>query len=243
MRLDKFLSVCAVASRADSKRAVRGGEVFVNGICAKTSDMAVDPESDIIFFRGERVVYRKYVYVLLNKPQGYVSATDDPREKTVLDLLPEEMKKRGLFPCGRLDKNTLGLMLLTDNGELAHRLLSPKNHVEKKYRFESEHQISRSDVAKFESGLTLEDGYVTKPAKIELDEDLASGVITLHEGKYHQIKRMLMSIDNKITYLERISFANLSLDENAPSRGEWRYLYDTEIAELERIAGLDGESE
>ena len=243
MRLDKFLSVSAVATRSESKRAVRGGEVTVNGVCAKTSDMTVDPERDEIFFRGERIVYRKYSYILLNKPEGYVSATDDPRERTVLDLLPAELRKKGVFPCGRLDKNTLGVMLLTDNGELAHRLLSPKNHVEKKYRFKSKFPLDPEDVKRFEGGLTLDDGYVTKPAKIELDESLDAGVITLHEGKYHQIKRMLDALSNKITYLERISFANLTLEASGLARGEWRYLDEEEINELEKIAGLDKDSE
>ena len=237
MRLDKFLSICAVSSRSETKKAARSGEIFVNGVCAKTSDISVDEERDEIIFRGERVIYRKYTYILLNKPEGYVSATDDSNEKTVLDLLPAEFKKKGLFPCGRLDKNTLGLMLLTDNGELAHRLLSPKNHVEKKYRFRSKFPIAAEDAARFEGGLTLEDGYVTKPAKIELLGGRDEGVITLHEGKYHQIKRMLDALGNKITYLERISFANLTLDETL-LRGEWRYLEAYEIAELESTAGL-----
>lgn len=238
MRLDKFLSVCAIATRSESKRAVRAGEVFVNGVAAKTSDMSVDPDADTVTFRGSRVIYRKYTYIILNKPEGYVSATDDPKERTVLDLLPDELRKKGLFPCGRLDKNTLGLILLTDNGELAHRILSPKNHVEKKYKFRSKFPVSQTDAERFEGGLTLDDGYVTKPAKIELCGDGDEGIITLHEGKYHQIKRMLDSLGNKITYLERISFANLSLDESSLSRGAWRYLDEDEISELENIAKL-----
>ena len=237
MRLDKFLSECAVATRSESKRAVRAGDVTVNGTCAKSADMAVDPELDEVFFKGGRVAYRKYVYILLNKPDGYVSATDDARERTVLDLLTPELRKRGVFPCGRLDKNTLGLMLLTDNGELAHRILTPKNHVEKKYRFKSKFPISTADAERFEAGVTLDDGYITKPAKIELEGEGDEGIITLHEGKYHQIKRMLDSLGNKITYLERISFANLTLDGGL-ARGEWRYLESAEAAELERIAGL-----
>ena len=237
MRLDKFLSISAVATRSESKRAVRGGEVTVNGVCARTSDMSVDPERDEIFFRGERIVYRKYTYILLNKPEGYVSATDDPREKTVLDLLPPELRKKGVFPCGRLDKNTLGVMLLTDNGELAHRILAPKNHVEKRYRFRSKFPMAASDATRFESGVELDDGYLTKPAKIELAGEGDEGVVTLHEGKYHQIKRMFDSLGNKIIYLERISFANLTI-ESAPPRGEWRYLDADEIAELEGMAGL-----
>ena len=238
MRLDKFLSETGMATRSEAKKAIRGGAVVVNGVAAGKSDAAVDPDRDEIFFRGERVIYRKYVYVLLNKPDGYVSATEDGREKTVLDLLPEEMSKKGVFPCGRLDKNTLGLMLLTDNGELAHRILSPKNHVEKKYRFKSKFPLDPDDVKRFEGGLTLDDGYVTKPARIELDDTLDAGVITLHEGKYHQIKRMLDALSNKITYLERISFANLTLEASGLERGEWRYLTDDEINELEKIAGL-----
>ena len=233
MRLDKFLSETATATRSEAKKAIRGGAVTVNGSPVRASDAAVDPERDVIFFRGERVIYRKYIYVLLNKPDGYVSATEDGREKTVLDLLPEEMSKKSVFPCGRLDKNTLGLMLLTDNGELAHRILSPKNHVEKKYRFKSKFPLDPEDIKRFEGGLTLDDGYVTKPAKIELDGSLDSGVITLHEGKYHQIKRMLDALSNKITYLERLTFGPLTLDTSL-SRGEWRYLTEDEIKELQK---------
>ena len=243
MRLDKFLSETAMATRSEAKKAIRGGAVTVNGIAVRQSDATVDPDKDEIFFRGERVIYRKYIYVVLNKPDGYVSATEDGREKTVLDLLPEEMSKKGVFPCGRLDKNTLGLMLLTNNGELAHRILSPKNHVEKKYRFRSKFPLDPEDVGRFEGGLTLDDGYVTKPARIELDESLDSGVITLCEGKYHQIKRMLDALSNKITYLERISFANLTLESCGLARGEWRYLDDAEINELEKIAGFEKDPE
>lgn len=239
MRLDKFLSETGKATRSEAKKAIRGGAVSVNGVCIRQSDASVDPEKDEIFFKGELVVYRKYIYVLLNKPDGYVSATEDGREKTVLDLLPEEMTKQGVFPCGRLDKNTVGLMLLTNNGDLAHRMLSPKNHVEKKYRFRSKFPLDPEDTLRFEAGLTLDDGYVTKPAKIELDEGYSSGVITLHEGKYHQIKRMLDALSNKITYLERISFANLTLADSGLERGEWRYLEEREISELERIAGSE----
>ena len=145
MRLDKFLSVCAVSSRSDTKRAVSRGEVQINGICAKRADAQLDPDTDEVIFCGKRVVYNKYEYILLNKPEGYVSATDDSSQPTVLDLLPAEFRKKGVFPCGRLDKNTLGLMLITNDGELAHRLLSPRNHVEKKYRFRSKLPMTRED--------------------------------------------------------------------------------------------------
>ena len=243
MRLNKFLSETAMATRSEAKRAIRGGAVTINGAAVRACDASVDPERDEIFFRGERVIYRKYIYVLLNKPDGYVSATEDARERTVLDLLPEEMSKKGVFPCGRLDKNTVGLMLLTNNGELSHRILSPKNHVEKKYYFRSKFPLDPEGVKRFEGGLTLDDGYVTKPAKIELEDTLDAGVITLHEGKYHQIKRMLDALSNKITYLERISFANLTLADSGLERGEWRYLNENEINELEKIAGFDKDPE
>ena len=232
MRLDKFLGISGCCSRSDAKKAVRGGKVTVNGSVVRTSDFNVEPDTDSIFFCGKKVVYRKYTYIMLNKPAGYVSATDDGREKTVLDLLPVDMKKDKLFPCGRLDKNTLGLMLITDNGELAHRLLAPKSHVTKKYRFCSKFPISEDEVNLFETGVTLEDGYVTKPAELSLEGNGDEGIITLTEGKYHQIKRMLDALGNKITYLERISFGELSLDPGL-ERGEWRYLNEDEIKELE----------
>jgi 16S rRNA pseudouridine516 synthase len=197
----------------------------------RSSDIAIDPEKDRIVFQGKHIVYRKYLYIMLNKPEGYVSATEDGREKTVLDLLTGDAVRPGLFPCGRLDKNTLGLMLITDDGELAHKLLAPKSHVSKTYRFRSKFPVSRADAERFEGGVTLEDGYVTLPAKIELDEDSMGGYITLTEGKYHQIKRMLEALDNKITYLERITFGNLVLDK-ALERGEWRYLTEEEIVGL-----------
>ena len=239
MRLDKFLSVSAVASRTDAKRAISKGGVTVNGVVAKKSDMNIDENSDSVVYCGVPVIYKKYEYVLLNKPDGYVSATDDPKEKTVLDLLPAQLQKKGVFPCGRLDKNTLGLMLLTNNGELSHRILSPKNHVEKKYYFKARSSMSEADAKRFEAGVTLDDGYVTKPATIELSSDGCEGVITLHEGKYHQIKRMLEALDNKIIYLERISFACFTLDGAGLERGEWRYLDEKEIAELEGLANFE----
>lgn len=232
MRLDKFLSACGVCSRTEAKRAIRAGGVTVNGVAAKSAEQKLDAEADRVVFCGKPVSYRKYTYILLNKPEGVVSATEDGRDRTVIDLLPPEVRRAGLFPCGRLDKNTLGLMLITDNGELAHRLLAPKSHVEKEYRFRSKFPISAADAARFEEGVTLEDGYETKPAGISLEGEGDGGIITLVEGKYHQIKRMLEALDNKITYLERIRFGPLMLDPTM-ERGEWRYLSEEEIAALE----------
>lgn len=235
MRLDKFLTATGTCSRSVAKKQVRAGAVSVNGRIPKGAELDVNEETDVVIYCGRRVVYRKYTYIMLNKPEGYVSATEDGRERTVLELLPEELRGIGLFPCGRLDKNTLGLILLTNNGELAHRLLAPKSHVSKVYRFRSERPMSVEDAERFKSGLVLEDGYETKPAEIELSTGGDGGLITLVEGKYHQIKRMLEVLDNKITYLERISFGPLELDV-ALERGRWRYLTDTEISELECCA-------
>lgn len=232
MRLDKYLVTTGCCSRSVAKKQVRAGAVTVNGRAPSTSDVSVDPENDVITYCGKTVVYRKYTYVMLNKPEGVVSATEDGKDKTVLDLLPADVRTRGMFPCGRLDKNTLGLMLLTDNGDLAHRLLAPKSHVSKVYRFKSKFPVSQDDAKKFENGLILEDGYETKPAKIQLEGNGDEGLITLVEGKYHQIKRMLEAIDNKIIYLERISLGPLTLD-GALDRGKWRYLSEEEIKALE----------
>ena len=232
MRLDKFLGITGCCTRSEAKKRIRGGSVTVNGVCASSSDAQIDPERDEIAYCGKPVIYRKYTYIMMNKPEGVVSATEDGRDRTVLDLLPDGVRKAGLFPCGRLDKNTLGLILLTDNGELGHRLLAPKSHVEKRYYFRSKFPITEAEAARFASGLVLEDGYETKPAKIDLEGDGDCGVITLVEGKYHQIKRMLEALQNKIVYLERISFGPLTLDPTL-ARGEWRYLTKEEIASLE----------
>lgn len=238
MRLDKFLGMMRCCSRADAKRIVRRGGVFVNGVAAKASDMSVDPENDRIVFEGKLIAYRKYVYIMMNKPEGVVSATEDGHERTVLDLLPSEARRAGMFPCGRLDKNTLGLILLTDNGALGHRLLAPKSHVTKVYRFCSKFPITPEEAARFENGLVLEDGYETLPAKMVLEGKGDCGEITLTEGKYHQIKRMLESLGNRITYLERVRFGPLALDPTL-ARGEWRYLTNEEITALEAHGKTD----
>ena len=232
MRIDKFLSNMGIASRTESSKAARGGLILVNGVAVKKADIHNDPEKDEIIFCGRTIEYRKYTYILMNKPDGVVSATEDGKDRTVIDLLPEELQKLNLFPCGRLDKHTLGLVMLTDDGDLAHRLLSPKHHVKKKYFFESKFPLSDEEIEHLEKGATLEDGYVTKPSQIQLLENKQSGYITLVEGKYHQIKRMLESVNNKITYLERVTFGPLVLDESL-ARGEWRFLTKDEIEKLE----------
>ena len=228
MRLDKLLSELGKATRSEGGKLIRAGKVTVNGETIKKPDLKIDPEKDEVSLLGEILTYRKFTYIMLNKPEGYVSATDDENEKTVLDLIDEENRRKGLFPCGRLDKSTLGLVILTNDGDGSHRVLSPKHHVSKIYKFESKFPLSESDVKALESGVDI-GGYLTKPCKIKLYDNLSSGEITLTEGKYHQIKRMLEAVDNKITYLERITFGGIKLDSSL-ARGEWRYLTADEEA-------------
>ncbi len=226
MRLDKFLCDLGKATRSEAGKLIRAGKVLVGGEIIKKPDFKIDPEKDEISLFGQALTYKKFTYIMLNKPEGYVSATDDASEKTVLDLVDPEDRKKGLFPCGRLDKYTLGLVILTNDGDGAHRVLSPKHHVSKVYKFESKFPLSSDDVTRLEGGVDI-GGYTTKPCKIKLYNNLSSGEITLTEGKYHQIKRMLEAVNNKITYLERISFGNIVLDPSL-ERGEWRYLTSDE---------------
>lgn len=221
MRLDKFLTEMGKCSRSEGGKLIRAGKVLVNGKVQKAPDFKIDPNLDTITFMGEVLTYKKYTYIMLNKPEGYVSATDDEREKTVLDLVDPEDRRRGLFPCGRLDKSTLGLVILTNDGEGAHKVLSPKHHVEKIYKFISRDPVSENDIKLLEGGVDI-GGYLTKPCKVKMISE-CEGEITLTEGKYHQIKRMLEAVDNKIMYLERITFGNIQLDPSL-GRGEWRYL-------------------
>ena len=233
MRLDKFLSVTGTLTRSESSRAVRGGRITLNGIAAKKPDVKVDPDKDSICLDGIRILYREFTYIMLNKPAGYVSATDDKKLPTVLELLPDELRRLDLFPAGRLDRDTVGLMLLTDDGVLAHFLLSPVSHVPKSYRFTAQSLLSESDVSALESGVDIGEDHITKPSSLTVESDGASGVITISEGRYHQIKRMFEAVGNKITSLERITFGPLTLDPSL-SRGEWRFLTQNEITELQK---------
>ena len=232
MRIDKFLTATGTTTRSEASKAAKQGRILLNGAPCKSTSQQIDPERDVIQFDGEIVEYRQYTYILLNKPEGYVSATEDPREKTVLDLLPEKMRSIGLFPCGRLDKNTLGVMLLTNNGDLGHKLLSPRYHVTKTYRYVAKNELSDEDVNRLQAGVPILGGYVTLPAILSPDTDRTKGEISITEGKYHQIKLMFEAIENKILYLERTRFGPLAPDASL-SRGDWRYLTDEEIAALE----------
>lgn len=230
MRLDKFIVDSGLATRTEIAKAAKNGAVKVNGVAVRRTSGHIDPVCDTVTYCGREVIYREFTYVMLNKPGGYVSATSDDLSPTVLELLPKELQRIGLFPCGRLDKNTLGLMILTNNGPLAHKLLAPKNHVDKKYRFEVKYPVSESDVSELEKGVDI-GGYMTAPCKVEMLSE-REGYITLTEGKYHQIKLMAEAVHNQITFLERVTFGPIKLDATL-DRGEWRHLNQEEQKTLE----------
>ena len=236
MRLDRLLTHLGVASRTEAARAARAGEILVDGVPVRRADVSVDPEKQRVVFRGETLQYAEFVWIMMHKPQGVLSATEDGKGKTVIDLLPDRLRRRGLFPCGRLDKDTTGLLLLTNDGALAHRLLSPKHHVEKVYHYVLAAPFS--DENRFENGIELDGGYHTKPASVRC---LTSheGEITLTEGKYHQIKRMFEAVGNRVVGLSRLSFAGIPLDP-ALKPGEFRPLTQEEIALL--LAGVQEET-
>ena len=231
MRLDKFLSDCKILSRRECAKAVKYGRISINGIRALSADQKVDETYDAVALDGCDISYNRHIYIMLNKPAGYVSSTKDCSLPCITELLPSEMQKYSPFPCGRLDRDTLGLIIMTNDGDLSHMLLSPKRHVDKDYRFCVNSPLPNEAERLFMSGITLHDGYGCKSAVLKLSDDRKSGIVTLTEGKYHQIKRMMSSLGSKITYLERISFAGIPLDPTL-ERGQSRLLTDEEISIL-----------
>lgn len=231
MRIDKLLSSMGLASRTEAKKAAKNGEILCNGRPIKENEN-IDPDTDSLFFRGKKIEYTEKIYIMLNKPSGVVSSTDGKDGETVIDLLPQEYKKRGLFPCGRLDKDTLGLLLITNDGELSHRLLSPKKHVSKVYYLKTQYPVSERDIAKLEEGVYIGDGETTRPSRVEAEGERELK-ITIVEGMYHQIKRMLEAVNNKVIYLERMEFGTLKLDEGL-ERGQWRFLTAEELEALRK---------
>ena len=228
-RLDKVLAGTGRWSRADVKKMCRAGRVTVSGEVIKTPETKVGAEA-VIAVDGEKIISEKIVWIMLHKPAGVVSATEDEKEKTVLSLLPEQYSRMGVFPVGRLDKDTEGLLLLTNDGETAHYLLSPKRHVEKVYYVETEGEQDAEDVETLRKGITLLDGTVCLPAELRLLGGYRSE-ITLREGKYHQVKRMMAARGKPVRYLKRIAFGPLALDEGL-QKGEWRFLTEEERAKL-----------
>ena len=234
-RLDKIIASTGRWSRREVKNLIRQGRVLVNGMPPRSAEEKADPETAEIVVNGETITYRRYTWIMLNKPAGYLSATEDGRGKTVLDLLPPELQKQKLFPVGRLDKDTEGLLLLTNQGSLAHDLLSPRHHVDKVYYTRVSGFLTEEDCAAFAAGMTLDDGLICLPAGLEI---LSAGEesearVTLREGKFHQIKRMLAQRGKPVVYLERIAMGNLPLDL-ALERGKFRFLTAKEVELLQK---------
>lgn len=231
-RLDKVLSSFYSLSRADTKKLMKKQCVKVNGVVTKSLDIKVDPDKDDITVDGQKIVFKKYIYIMMNKPEGVISASDDKSAKTVVDLVPDELYRDGLFPAGRLDKDTTGFVLLTDDGDFAHRILSPKNHIEKTYHAVLERQLSEKDIEHFLSGVELKDGTLCLEAKVRMLEGTTAEVI-IHEGKYHQVKRMFAALGNKVIALRRVKMGNLPLDENLPE-GDCREITSEELKLIEQ---------
>lgn len=229
-RLDKVISATGKKSRREVKEMVRQGRILVDGKVAAAADMKVDPLLAEILLDGEPLCYEKFTYIMLHKPAGVLSAVEDRKQKTVLDLLPPELQKRGLSPVGRLDKDTEGLLLLTNDGELTHKLLSPKYHVDKVYYAKVDGCLERADIEAFAAGMTLGDGLECLPAGLEILSD-SEALVTLHEGKFHQVKRMLAARGKPVLYLKRLRMGPLYLDENLPC-GAYRPLHEEEIKSL-----------
>ena len=216
-RLDKYISSRGGHSRRDAQKLIKSGCVTVNGEVCRQTDLKVGDGSDVAV-NGQAVSGVKYIYIIMNKPAGVVSATEDRSERTVIDILPDELKRRGLFPAGRLDKDTEGLLIITNDGDFAHRMLSPKKHVEKTYVAELDGEITEETVKSFAEGVVFADGVKCLPAKLKIAPDCEKnvGMVTICEGKYHQIKRMFAVCGLNVVHLKRISIGNLYLDSNLP---------------------------
>ena len=235
-RLDKLLAGTGKWSRREVKALVRQGLVRVDGRLAASAEDKLDPAAAVVTVAGETIALHRFTYVLLHKPAGVLTATEDRKQPTVLDLLPPELRRIGLAPVGRLDKDTEGLLLLTNDGELAHRLLSPKYHVEKRYLARVDGELSAADAEAFARGMTLGDGLECLPAGLEVLPDRVC-VVTLREGKFHQVKRMLAARGAPVLYLKRLSMGPLTLDDSLAA-GAYRLLRAEEISALYRVCGL-----
>ena len=234
MRLDKLLANMGYGSRKEVKQLLKQKAVTVDGAYVKDAALHVDPEKQDVSVFGERVIYTEFVYIMMNKPPGVISATEDLRDETVIDLLDPLLQHFEPFPVGRLDKDTEGLLLLTNDGILAHNLLSPKKHVPKVYYAQIEGIVTDEDCEKFAQGVELDDGYVTKPGELIILKSAKQSEIELmiQEGKFHQVKRMFEAVGKRVTYLKRLSMGNLKLDDNL-ELGEYRELTAEELAGLQ----------
>lgn len=217
MRLDKMLANSGIGSRKDIKNLVKSGAVTVNGAPVKKSDIHINENVDKISVNGMEIEYKKFIYLMLNKPAGYVSATEDFKYPTVIDLVPDEYRHYDLFPVGRLDIDTEGLLILTNDGAYAHNVLSPKKHVYKTYYAELDIPVTEDDVLSFANGITIEGGYTCKEAELTiLDGEKPSAHVRICEGKFHQVKLMFKAVGKNVTYLKRIKFDNFELPDDLP---------------------------
>lgn len=231
MRLDKYLCEMNMGSRSEVRELIRRGLVTVNGLPAKTADSRVDEDADTVCIKGQKLIFRRYFYYMLNKPKGLICATRDKISATVMELLSPKDRRPDLFPAGRLDKDTEGFLLLTNDGELAHRLLSPRKHVDKTYLVTMEHGLSGEEIQRLEQGVDIGEERLTLPARVLPAEAGNQILLTIQEGKFHQVKRMLKAVDNEVTALKRVSFGPLALDE-ALQPGEYRELTQEEVTIL-----------
>lgn len=234
-RVDKVLSNLGYGSRTEIKKFCKQGIIQVNGKTVSNPGQQVDTDIDEIVINGEKINYREFIYLMMNKPDGYISATFDKHDPIVLDLVDDEYLVFEPFPVGRLDKDTEGLLVLTNDGQLAHRVLSPKKHVPKKYYAKIDGRVTEEDIEAFKEGVVLDDGYKTMPAELEIlkSDDESEIELVIHEGKFHQVKRMFESVGKKVTYLKRLSMGGLILDESLEI-GEYRELSDEEVALIEK---------
>ena len=232
-RIDKVLSNLGYGSRKDIKKLCKSGDVLIDGEVIKDSSGKFEPENSIIMVKGEEVKYRENVYIMMNKPQGVVSATNDNLHETVIDLIADEFKAFDPFPVGRLDKDTEGLLLISSNGKLSHQLLSPKKQVAKTYYAEVEGKVTEKDVSEFAKGVYIEDDYKTLPAELEILEsgEVSKIELTIVEGKFHQVKRMFHAVDKEVIYLKRLSMGTLKLDPEL-ELGDYRELSEEELENL-----------
>ena len=225
MRLDKYLAEMGAGTRSELKKAVRAGRVTINGVKVKDSSIHVG-EDDVVSMDGKEIKYERFVYYLMNKPAGVISATEDPRERTVLDLIGGQ-QRRGLFPVGRLDKDTEGLLLITNDGEMAHRLLSPGRHVDKVYFARLDGPVGERERELFAQGLRVDETLTAMPAVLEILEPANEVRVTIREGKFHQVKRMFAAVGREVLYLKRLSMGPLTLD-NGLAAGAYRRLTEEE---------------
>ena len=232
MRLDKYVADMGIGTRTEIKKYVRQGKVKIDGEVVKSPEIKVNPDVQTVSYLDQSVSYEKFEYYMLNKPAGVVSATTDEKDKTVIDLITAK-KRKDLFPVGRLDKDTEGLLLITNDGELAHRLLAPKKHVDKLYYAKVKGKVTEEDVKAFKEGVSLGQGEMARPAALEIlvSDEISEIRLTIQEGKFHQVKRMFISVGKEVVYLKRLSMGSLVLDEKLPL-GAYRPLTNKELEQL-----------